>query len=178
MIPKGDTIKKAIDYILANEGGFVDIPEDRGGPTNFGITISDLSAWRKTAVTEYDVKTMSQAEAANIYWYFYLKPLYIDQLTSGPIAIAIADAGVLYGVSTSAKFAQRVCADHGFNIAVDGHMGPLTVAALDQISDADFLKDFHTFILERIGDVIEANPYQEKFKVGWTNRADKLLTLA
>lgn len=33
----------AFTYTIGNEGGYSNDPNDSGGPTNFGITIGDLS---------------------------------------------------------------------------------------------------------------------------------------
>ena len=32
------SIEQMIDDVIRREGGYVDHPRDRGGPTNFGIT--------------------------------------------------------------------------------------------------------------------------------------------
>jgi len=56
-----------IAEIIQREGGFSDRTADRGGATNFGITIQTLAAWRKKPVTVDDVKKLTPAEATEIY---------------------------------------------------------------------------------------------------------------
>ena len=38
---------RIIDGLIVAEGGYVDHPADRGGPTKYGITRKTLAAWRK-----------------------------------------------------------------------------------------------------------------------------------
>ena len=42
-----NAIEQILDDILRREGGYVNHPADRGGPTNFGITAQTLGNWRQ-----------------------------------------------------------------------------------------------------------------------------------
>ncbi|MDU6240386.1 MAG: glycosyl hydrolase 108 family protein, partial [Bradyrhizobium sp.] len=47
-------------FIEKWEGGYTNHPADRGGPTNMGITLETLRAWRHNdALTAEDVKQLS-----------------------------------------------------------------------------------------------------------------------
>ena len=69
-----------IGEIIKREGGFVDHPSDRGGPTKFGITLRTLRAWRGQPVTREDVRTLTKAEARQIYAERYIQSPKIDQI--------------------------------------------------------------------------------------------------
>ena len=52
---------KSIDFILKWEGGYVDHPNDKGGPTNRGITIPVLKvAYARGIVKHCDVKALTK----------------------------------------------------------------------------------------------------------------------
>ena len=61
-----DTI---LDEIIRREGGYVNHPADRGGPTNFGITAQTLGSWRKLGrpATTAEVRALTEAEARAVY---------------------------------------------------------------------------------------------------------------
>ena len=50
-----DDVDDLISDIIRREGGYVNHPDDRGGPTNYGITQATLSEWRRQPVTEFQV---------------------------------------------------------------------------------------------------------------------------
>jgi lysozyme family protein len=50
-------IRRLINDVLAKEGGYVDHPADKGGPTNFGITQATLSRYLERVVTPDEVTT-------------------------------------------------------------------------------------------------------------------------
>ena len=52
------TTKEIIDGIIKREGGYVDHPADRGGPTKFGITLATLEAWRGHRITAAYMKDL------------------------------------------------------------------------------------------------------------------------
>ena len=76
----GTAVTTMIDSILKREGGLVDHPSDRGGPTNFGITQRSLAKWRGDSVTKGDVRRMTQDEARAIYRSTYFTQPKIDKL--------------------------------------------------------------------------------------------------
>lgn len=118
-----------------NEGGYVNHPKDPGGPTNHGITIATLRAARKRAVTVDDVKSLTLAEANAIYEANYWKPIWGDQLPAG-LDYAMFDFAINSGVSRAVKTLQGLLP----GIAIDGVMGPKTIAAVMAFDPADLIK--------------------------------------
>lgn len=169
---------RALEFVLKNEGGFVDHPADSGGPTNLGITISVLSKWRGKPVTTEDIKALEKAEVYNIYQTKYWLPIGADKLTYFPVALAMFDTSVLFGPAASGLYAQKALTFAGFDkITVDGIIGPISIAALNHVEVPLFLQAFHTLLLTRIESLIEKYPKNQVFKKGWENRINKYLTL-
>ncbi len=109
--------------VLRHEGGFVNDPQDPGGATNLGITKATLESWRGAPVTEQEVRDLTQEEAREIYRARYWNRLRCDDLPAG-IDLVVFDMGVNAGPGTSAKLLQRAV-----SVAVDGAIGPITIAA-------------------------------------------------
>src|ERR1017187_6407498 len=97
---------RAIDYVLANEGGFVSNPNDSGGATNFGITIPILTSYRKKQVSYADIQALTQDEAKRIYELFFWDRLHISGLNQS-VATAILDTAVNQGQATAIKLTQH-----------------------------------------------------------------------
>jgi lysozyme family protein len=158
--------------LLRLEGGYVNHPLDKGGPTKYGVI---LSVWQQYGhdkdgdgdIDAEDIKKLSEDDAKyiakKIFWDYFLADLILNQ----SLAEFIVDWGYNSGRKTVAKIVQRlVGAD------VDGVVGPQTVTA---INCADQEKLFDALKIERkvfLNNIIKRKPEQIVFYQGWMKRVD------
>jgi lysozyme family protein len=170
----GELIKDVLD----KEGGYVDHPADRGGPTKFGITQATLSKFLERAVTVEDVKQLEPATAYDIYELRYYRAPRIDKLPE-PIQPFVFDCAVNHGPRRAIRFVQKVCNDAGCGqLAVDGLMGPKTKAVADSCYET--LKEWMLVALVQERQMFYANivandASQSVFLKGWMARARSFL---
>lgn len=169
--------EQALDYTFANEGGFSNIPQDRGGATRWGITREEASRWRKRSVSVAEMKAFPIEEAEQIYKAWYWDTMSLDQIVSPAVAICMFDIGVVMGTGIPPKFAQQICNDHGFSLALDGHIGVKTLSAINGLDPALFINDFSAKTRNRFLGIVASRPSQAIFIKGWLRRASRLLTL-
>lgn len=122
-----------IDRIIEVEQGYVDHPDDSGGPTNYGITQATARAYGYQG----EMIDLPLSLAREIYRIRYIvKPNY-DKVAAidGDIAMELADTGVNMGPHRASEFFQRAL--NVFNargsryadLHVDADVGPVTLAA-------------------------------------------------
>jgi lysozyme family protein len=87
-----------LSRLLKDEGGYSNDPRDPGGPTNFGITLTDYKLYINKNGTAADVKKMTVAQATTIYKEKYWDALNCDTLSSG-VDYAVFDYGVNSGLA-------------------------------------------------------------------------------
>ena len=123
-------IEEMTAEIVRREGGFVNDPDDPGGATKYGVTIRTLRALRGCATVD-DVKALTEAEAITIFKGQYFEQPKINQLPA-PLQASVYDMQVNAGANVI-KILQRLAADFGVKLAVDGVLGPKSIAALDRV---------------------------------------------
>lgn len=171
-------IDPLIDELIDREGGYVDHPADRGGPTRYGITEAVARAHGYAG----DMRLLPRAEAAAIYRRLYwLKPRLDRVAERAPgIAAELFDTGANMGPKVAATFLQRALnalnrgASDYPDIAVDGAVGPQTLAALDDFlarrgkgGETVLLKALEALQGERYLRLAESRPANEAFLYGW-----------
>lgn len=169
---------EALAYVLHNEGSFSNHSADRGGATKYGITHSTLERWRGRKCTVSDVQNLNFVEARQIYLAFYWLPLNLFDAVPGNICTALFDAAVLFGVTTAIREAQTVLIDTGFEIKMDGLLGPITRHCLCEIDSRLFVLGFCQRLGKLIDGITEKNSSQQIFKKGWANRIERMSRLA
>lgn len=112
--------------IVKREGGYVNDPDDPGGPTKYGVTIHTLRRIRGRA-TIADVKALTVQDAVGIYKRHYFVRPKIDQLPP-PLQATVYDMQVNAG-GNAIKILQRVLCEFGEQVSVDGGLGPQSIGA-------------------------------------------------
>lgn len=126
--------EKIINEIIEREGGYVNNPNDSGGPTMYGITIAIASAygWKRP------MDQFPRSYAFDIYQKMYWDNLNLTnvELIYPRVAEKLADMGVNIGIGRAAEFLQRslsVLNNQGKDypdLKIDGSIGGQTISAL------------------------------------------------
>ena len=164
------TTADIIDAILKREGGYTDHPVDRGGPTNWGVTLDTLEHYRGSMVTAQDVRDMTETEARAIYEKLYVIEPGFVLIPDDRLRVLIVDIGVNMGTGTATKMLQK-----SLEVPVDGILGPKTLAALD---DTNVQRVYLGVCAERVrkyGRIISADHSQAVFAAGWMNRVAEFI---
>lgn len=171
------TIDTLIDAVIDREGGFVHHPADPGGATRFGIT----EAVARAEGYADDMRVFPRDAAVAIYDRLYWQRPAFDRVAERApmLAAELFDTGVNMGPAAATAFLQRAlnalnrgAADYP-DIAVDGRIGPLTLAALDGFlrvrprGETVLVKAIEALQGERYLALAEARPANEAFLYGW-----------
>lgn len=135
---------RALKRTLKIEGGYSDREEDRGGPTNLGVTLETLDRWFRRIhgrpATIADLKALTEAQAETLYCdeYWSARVLPCQEIAEWwePLAWECFDSAVLHGPRQSALFLQRALNILNLDqklfldLKVDGWVGSVTLDAL------------------------------------------------
>ena len=164
--------KAAFEYTLGNEGGYTNDANDAGGPTNWGITIHDLSRFLGRPASIQEVKAMTQDTAETIYKKWYWDVISLDLVNSQGVAMAMFDQGVVRGVGTIARAVQNIV-----GVTADAHIGPISLAAINSYDPKILVQKIEAQAEQAFQAIVNANPSQRVFLRGWMNRARRLMSL-
>lgn len=165
-------VNKLTSFILQWEGGFVNDPDDFGGATNKGITLStyETYCYRKgyPKPTVERLKNISDA-----IWMDVLKTMYwdkwkADQIVNQSVANILVDwvwASGGYGI----KRPQKI-----LGVKVDGIVGPLTIAAVNARDSKELFYAIKADRVRFIEEICKSRPANNKFKRGWLNRINSI----
>ncbi len=179
------SVHQLATQIVAREGGFVNDPDDPGGATNFGVTIHTLRRLRPgQRVTVQGVRTLTREQAIDIYIEHYFKRPRIAELPE-PLWPTIFDMYVNAGAN-AVRILQRLLVKMGVQVAVDGVIGPHTIAAAHRAYDmapAHLVDAYGIARRDYYYSIADRRPASRKFarrrdggKGGWITRAEEFIT--
>lgn len=182
------TVRQIAQEIVAREGGYVNDPDDPGGATNFGVTIHTmrrlgLDLNRDGQITAADVRLLTREQAVDIFVEHYFQRPRIAELPQA-IQASVFDMYVNAGAN-AVRILQRLLRDMRIEVAVDGVIGPRTVAAAQAAAQAapDHLADAYGIARRNYYyGLADARPASRKYarrrdggKGGWITRAEEFI---
>lgn len=157
---------KAMEHTREFEGGYVNDPDDPGGPTNWGISLR----WLRQQYDE-DVEQLTYQQARNLYrkhfWNGYYE--YLPQ----PLATKLFDLGVNMGPSKAVSMFQKLV-----NADIDGVYGPRTHKdyttarrTLGPEVDDYLLEQLENLAARYYYSLTQSKPTLKRYLNGWLRRA-------
>lgn len=142
-------------------------PNDKGGPTKFGITLNALRKFRNNPnLTADDVKNLTEVEARLIYERNYIiNPGYM-QINYEPLRVAMIDFGVTSGADDSIPTLQKI-----IGVKADGQLGPKTAAAANALDGRTLCNKYSCARAIFYADLAQKIPSNLKYVEGWVARA-------
>ena len=168
-----------IEELIEREGGYVNHPNDKGGPTRFGITQGVARAHGYSGAMALLPREEAIAIYRRLYW---LRPRFDEIARRAPqVAAELFDTGANMGPAVATTFLQRALTALNRNgkdypdLVPDGRAGPRTLAALDAFletrgksgGEAVLLRALEALQGERYLRLAERRPANEAFLYGW-----------
>ncbi len=131
---------RAISKTITWEGGFTNGKNQVSDmPTNMGVqqrTLDRYNACYPEKNYPANVRALTDAQAAQIYYDIYWRSTRIPEINNARIQDAAFDMNVMSGELLMVKTIQRALNKYlGSNLATDGVMGARTVATINSIPD-------------------------------------------
>ena len=162
-----------VKEVLDSEGGFVDDPDDLGKATNKGISWATWQDFSQSVLgvdpTLDNLKNITIQDAEKIYHQEFWDKIDADEIIDGDIRFLLFDFYV-NARGHAIKTLQRTLNGMGYNLDVDGGMGPNTLNAINSANQKDLYNNFKQSRIDYYNRLAQRVPSQQKWLNGWLNR--------
>ena len=166
-----EKFKKAFNYMLKNEGGYVNNSTDPGGETKYGIS--------QRSYPNLNIRELSLKDAQKIYFCDYWLKGKFEQIPDENVATQLFDLSVNLGIRATTIVLQRALRSVGINVVEDGLLGPQTLSGAifcctpNGSKPSNLLAAIKSEAAGYYRLVAAKKPQQQKFLKGWLNRTYK-----
>ena len=149
------------------EGGFVNHPDDKGGPTCAGVTLATYRNVYGEDKTVEDLRHISNDEWSHIMKTFYWDRCKADKISSQKVAELIVDWCINSGSIGICKTQEVVGAKP------DGIVGPITLSLINSSDPARLFERLWNARRQHYINIVKRSPSQKVFMTGWMNRLNR-----
>jgi len=142
----------AFERLIGIEGGYTTGDGDPGGETKWGIS--------KRSYPQLEIASLTREDARDIYRRDLWEKHRLGELPES-VAFQVFDFAVNSGIETAVRKLQEAA-----GVADDGHIGPVTLAAVTAISAHDMVV---RYLAARLRFLTKLSTW-DRFGRGWANR--------
>lgn len=161
--------RNIIPFIKRWEGGYVNHPNDKGGCTNMGVTISTFRQYYGRNKTCEDLRKLTEEQWQYIFKKGFWDRIQGDKIECQSVANMIADyvwASGVYGI----KYVQKL-----LGVSADGVIGAKTLQAINSYpSSKELFERIRQRRLDHFDAIVKNNPSQKVFLKGWKRRVNSM----
>ena len=159
--------KEYAKKLIAIEGGYINHPDDQGGPTMQGITLTTFRQYCGEGKTIKDLRNMSYGTWCDIMKDLYWDKCLGDEIHNQALAEIIVDWCVNSG-TVGLRKAQEIA-----GTKPDGIAGPKTLEAINGANQKDLFDRILAARNQFYVNIVKKNPSQRVFMNGWMNRLNQ-----
>ena len=138
----------SLDIVFSSEGKYVNNPDDKGGPTNMGVTQSTYNDYCiRHNMPIKNVKQLSKNEVIQVYYNDFWKKLDLDKENNPIKSLILFDTAVLHGVGGAKEIYKKS----------NGNLNKVLEIRR-----------------EHYRNKVRKEPKQKQFEKGWYNRINRL----
>lgn len=167
---------KALELVLAHEGGYGNDPDDPGGETYKGVSRKMHPLWlgwhtidmlkkQENFPKNLEANSDLQHEVESFYKVQFWNRISGALIQEQAVADSIFDFAVNAGISTSVSLAQKVV-----GVKDDGINGPDTLQAINKFNVRLFIAEFKLARINRYIAICNKRPTSKKYFFGWICR--------
>lgn len=156
----------AIERVLKHEGAYNNIKEDKGGATNYGISLKFYQGNIKKEATIEDIKNLKKEDAILIYENFFWNKNKLDMVENQAVANKIFDMCVNLGNLKAICLLQKI-----LEVKIDGICGNITINSINGMDSEILINKLIEKQKEYYYNICIANKTQLIFLNGWLKRA-------
>ena len=182
MISREEFSSKILPVTLRFEGGYANVPGDKGGETYRGISRNANPSWPGWEIlNQYrplrrgdliNDNTLRQL-VAEVYWEKYFTPNRFHCFNHALPALNCFDFAVHGGFSVQ-RLQRLLSVRFAVPLKPDGIIGDITIDAINAQDPKRLSLAILDWRREHLASIIQANPSQEVFAEGWNNRLSAL----
>ena len=166
--------ERAFKFVIGEEGGFTDDPNDRGNWTGGATGKGELLGTKYgIAANAYGcalmaagkiIKELTIADAMEIYRRDWWNKMFCDSLPD-KYRLPLFSAAINCGMTRAVKWLQGC-----IGVVADGRVGEKTIQAARKTNPDAALNEFYALWLSHYDAIVQRNPSQKKYLKGWQNR--------
>jgi len=143
--------------------------------SRYGITLKTAASMGFCASKAYDyIRNLTEQDAKAFYLRAFWKPLLLDVVRDQAKANKIFDMAVNMGIGEAIRITQCALNDLHSTLAVDGKIGPRTLACINGADTFELLTELRANSLAFYHKLVDRDPAKYgKYWAGWKARAEQ-----